>query len=276
MPGPTTYFELLTAAVNDMAEHGFDSVERIKYWTDRLRETAEHVLLSNAQMEQMLRDTLAGVYRRLVDQNQILVYHKGVSRYTLERLRPHLRAELDRRIMASAQLIRLNREEAIEKTLRRFSGWSTSIPKGGSRTTDKVKQKQEIRKSLTQLPFEARRVLIDQGHKLTASINEVVAKDGGALAGIWRSHWRQIGYNYREDHKEQDGKVYVVRGNWALKAGLMVRGENPYYDEIEAVAVAPFCRCYMTWLYNLRQLPTEMLTKKGQQELARAKALVDA
>ena len=135
-------------------------------------------------MEQMLKDALAAVYDRLVEKGDVVRLHPGIPRFTLERLKPQLRAELDRRILASADLIRLNRKNSIEKTLQRFVGWSTSIPKGGSDVVDKAAEKKKIRKSLAQLPFEERRVLIDQGHKLRASISEIVAKDGNAIAGV--------------------------------------------------------------------------------------------
>jgi hypothetical protein len=133
-----------------------------------------------------------------------------------------------------------------------------------------------VRKSLAQLPFEQRRVLIDQGHKLTSSINDVVARDGGAIAAIWHSHWRQQNYNYRPDHRDRDLRTYLVRGSWAQKGGLVVPGDPGYTDDITQPAEEPFCRCYWQYLYSLRQLPIEMLTKKGQLELQRAKAIVAA
>ena len=275
MPTPDTYYTTLTAAINDMAENGYDSAERVAYWQSKLREAAERSTATDAQMGQMLRETLQAVYRRLVDKNGVVKYHPGVGRFTLDRLRPYLRPELDRRIAASYDLIKLNRAQAIAQTQRRFSGWSTSLPKGGPAEADKRKLKAEIRKPLAKLPFEERRLLIDQGHKLVSSINDVIAKDGGAIAMIWHSHWRQRNYNYRPDHKERDLKTFAIRGSWALKSGLMTVCDG-YLDEITQPAEAPFCRCYGAYVYNLRQLMPEFLTKKGELELERAKALVAA
>ena len=197
--------------------------------------------------------------------------NKGVERFTIERIKPSLRAELDRRILASASLIRLNRDAAIEKTIQRFQGWATSIPKGGSGAVAKRETKDDIRKSLAQLPFEERRVLIDQGHKLTSSISEILATDGGAIAGVWRSHWRQSGYDYRVDHKDRDEKVYTVRDNWAMQAGLMKVGRAGYTDDITKPGEEVFCRCYYSYLYHLRDLPASMLTAKGRAQLERVR-----
>lgn len=267
-----SFYDVLTAAIDDMIEKGFDSVERIERWTRELRAAAERSMVDPAVLEQTLRDGLASIYRKMVDRGGAMKFNPGVERFTIEKLRPILRSELDRRIMASASLIRLNRQQSIDKTLQRFQGWSTSLPPGGVSGETKRDVKTNVRKSLASLPFEERRVLIDQGHKLAASINEIIATDGGAIAGRWRSHWRQAGYNYREDHKERDEQVYLVRDSWAHQAGLVTPGIVGYYDDVTAVGQEPFCRCYMIWLYALRDIPADMLTAKGKEASTDAKA----
>jgi len=263
-----SFQDVLAAAIDDILANGFDSQERIDRWSRALRAAAEGSMISSASLEDLLREGLAATYRRMVDQGEILKRAPGVERYTLEQIKPKLRAELDRRIAASANLIKLNRAEAVEQTLRRFQGWSTSIPPGGVSGEKKRAVKKTVRKSLAGLPFEERRVLIDQGHKLVASISEITATDGGAIAGVWRSNWRQPGYDYRDKHKDRDERIYLVRGSWAEQAGLVKprRGWG-YTDDITAPAQEPFCRCYYRWLFNLRDLPEDMLTTKGKQTL---------
>jgi hypothetical protein len=163
-------------------------------------------------------------------------------------------------------LIRLNHDSSVQKTIQRFAGWATSIPAGGSRVENRTEIKQEVSKSLKQMDFATRRVLIDQGHKLLSSIDAVIAQQTGAIAMMWRSHFRQPGYNARPDHAERDGKVYAIRGNWAMEKGLMNKGAG-YADEMTTPAEEPFCRCYGVYLNNLRDLPTEMLTAKGREAL---------
>ena len=269
-------YEVVTAAVRELSDTGFVSAERLAYWQARIKEAAERSMTSQADMERMLHEALAQVYRRMVEKGGAAKYHGGVDKFTIDKLSPRLRTELQRRILAAADLIKLNREEAIQKTLRRFSGWATSIPAGGSETVERTEEKQHIRKALSSLPFAERRVIIDQGHKLAASINDVIAKDGGAIAVVWNSRWRQPGYNYREDHKERDRNIYLLRDSWARTAGLVKPGEAGCYEDITAFAEEPFCRCFGTWLYHLRQLPDEMLTAKGRAELERAKKAISA
>jgi hypothetical protein len=224
----------------------------------------------------MLRQALGSIYKRLIDRGGIFHRHPGIDRFTLQRVRPALHAELERRIMASASLIKLNQTESVNKTLSRFQGWGTSIPTGGSDAVDRAAIMASAKKAMGSLPFEERRVIIDQGHKLNASLNDILATDGGAIAMIWHSHFRQAGYNYREDHKERDGEVYAIRGSWAQAKGLMKAGKAGYSDAITAPAEEVFCRCWGTYLYNLRDLPKDMLTAKGAEALKDARTTVRA
>jgi hypothetical protein len=267
------FYEVLSAAVSDIADHGFDSEERLAEWMEKIRKAAIGALPSEAQMEQMLRDGLRAKYKALLG-GEIARYHPGAdpALFTKKALTDKMKDELDKRIMASAQLIRLNRDRAISTTLQRFAGWTTSIPSGGTDQTNKTKIKGDIKKRLSSLPFEERRVLIDQGTKLIASINEVIAQNTGAIAGRWHSNFRQPGYDARPDHEERDGDVFAVRGNWALERGLMKASPNGYTDDIEKPAELPFCRCYYHYIYNLRSLPLEMLTAKGVKALSDARA----
>lgn len=262
-----SFYETITSAINAMTETGYVSAERVAEWVERIRQAALRTLTPPHVLHEQLTRTMRAVYQTFVERGGILKFHPGVPRFTLERIKPRLRAELDRRILAAANLVKLNRERVIEDTLRRFSGWATSIPPGGSNAVDKRAEKAEIRKPLASLPFRERRVAIDQGMKFRANLSNIMAQDTGAVALVWRSHWRQVNYDYREDHKERDGKVYLIRGSWAQEKGLVRVGDAGYYDEITAVGEEVFCRCFATYLYSLNRLPVDLLTQKGREAI---------
>jgi hypothetical protein len=259
-----SYFDVINDAVADMTEHGFDSQSRLDGWLDKIERAARAAMLSEAAVQNVMAATLGAVFSRMVTRHGVMKVHPGISKFTIDKLAPRLRNELDRRILASAQLIKLNRERSIAVTLQRFSGWSTSIPAGGSNAVDKPEVKAQLKKALKSLPYEDRRVAIDQSHKLSASINEVIALDAGAIAVEWHSHYRQPGYDYREDHKERDGKIYLIRDNWAQEKGLVKAGSNGYYDQITAVGEEIFCRCFARFVYSIRGVDPDMLTAKGR------------
>jgi len=265
-----TFRELLTLAMGDFIQYGFDGSDRLSEWMRRLRSLAAKDSPSPEALREHMRGMMEMYFRRATSITMTRKKHPGVPLFTITQIKPQLRSELTRRIQASADLIKLNREQAIEKTLQRFAGWASSVPAGGSRVTDKRDTKSDITKALRQMSFEERRVAIDQGHKLMSSIDAVIAQKTGAIAAVWRSHWRQPGYDYRPDHKERDGKVYALRGSWAMQKGLLNKGAG-YLDEMTQAAEEPFCRCFVVYLQNLRDLPDGMLTAKGRAELERVK-----
>lgn len=269
-----TYFEVLTRAMRDIARHGYDSAARVDYWAEELRAAAERSLKPKWEVERLVRSGMAAAFRKYVDNGAVLKTNPGVSAYTLNNIRPELHAELSRRIAASVDLITINREQAIPKAMQRFKGWATSVPVGGEAkdlSKHRVKQKLELRKSLSSLPFEERRVIIDQNAKLISAVNSTVAVNGGAIGALWHSHIRQRGYNGRPDHNARDGKFFLVRGSWAHNAGLVKPGEDGYTDDVEQPAEFPFCRCSWQFVYSLRSLPAECLTLKGSAALKAAR-----
>ena len=270
-----TFFETVTEAIRDFEENGFDSAERLQYWVDRIRRAAAESMTPESVLNETLTRTLQGIYKKLIDDGQIIRAHSGVSRFTIDRLKPQLRAELDRRMMASRSLIKLNREQAVERCVQRLAGWASSIPAGGSRAVDVKDTKEHIRKAMTSLPFEERRCIIDQSAKFSASLNEIVAVDGGAIAMRWNIR-HSAGYKNRPDHKEREGKIYLLRSSWAKDKGLVKPGPAGYYDDITKVGEEVSCSCWAQWLYALRDIPEDMLTKKGEEALAEARAKIKA
>ena len=174
---------------------------------------------------------------------------------------------LNEHVLISVNLIKLHRDEQIQATLRRFSGWISSIPSmGEGKPSQSIKSlSRDLLKPLHSLNFENRRVLIDQGHKFTSAVNNAIAKDQGAIAVKWVSHWKEEGYNYRPDHKKPDGHIYLIRDNSFVKNGFIKKMNIQYIDDIDGFGQLPFCRCYGIYLFNLRDLPSDMLTEKGKK-----------
>lgn len=262
-----TFYETISAAIRDFETNGFDSQERLNLWLEKIRAAALDSLVPEWMLQREITNALQTIYKRLIDNGGIAKIHPGIARFGIDKLKPQLRAELDRRVMTSAQLIKLNRQAMIERTTQRFAGWASSIPAGGSNVIDVKDVKSNIRKALVSLPFDERRVMVDQGHKFTSALSDIIALDNNAIAAEWHSHYRQAGYNYRPDHKERDGRIYAIRGNWAMDKGYMRAGPDGYTDEITRPAEEVFCRCTYRYIYALRSLPDTMLTNAGRAAL---------
>ena len=274
----STFYTVVSEAIRDFAIHGFDSQDRLEHWMARLEAAMSDVFLPQHVVQRKLAEQLTRIFEKTVGRpGQIMRRHPGVSEFTIRQIAPRLRAELDRRILANVTLITLNRRRSREQALQRFAGWATSIPIGGSRAVDKTDEAEKVRRSIAGLSFVDRRATIDQGHKLVAAIHDIIGIDSGAIALIWR-HVKEgpPAYDSRPDHVARDGKIFVIRDNWAMKAGFMKLDGRQYYDEVPAVAQEINCRCWAEYLTNLRDLPPAMLTVAGKNELARVRALIRA
>ena len=266
-----TLNQVITQAVADIGQHGYDSQDRVNHWIRSILAITNQY--QDIDMLEYLKSSLGGKYTKLITNGEVQKSHK-IPLFTLEKVKPACRAELDRRIMASANLIKLNRQAAIQKTISRFSGWATSIPAGGSDIIDKNPLKMEFAKPLKNLSFIDRRVAIDQGHKMVSAINEIVATEAGAVAAIWKSHWRQSDYDYRKDHKKLDDHIFVIPDNWAIREGLMKPGGHQYITDIPRPGEEVFCRCFYEYVYNLKDLPDSMLTDKYRKKTKETQAVM--
>jgi hypothetical protein len=270
-----TFAEVLQAAVDDFAKRGYQSAEQLASWAEKLRRSAQLDLTPLSVVEENIERLLRRDYAKIVDRAGFLNRNEGPKRFTIDIVKPKLRHQVDKAIMASADLIKRDRDVAIEDTIRRLSGWATSIPPGSRAPIDRVDVKTKIRAPLRQLSFQERRVAIDQSAKLVSSLSRIIAVDGGALAGQWHSHKYQPGYNSRPDHDARHDHIFAVRGNWALEKGFMKPGPDGYTDEIEEPAQFVFCRCFYVWLFALSDLPPNMITQKGRDEMARVKSVIE-
>lgn len=269
-----SFFETITLAVSDITANGFDSEERVASWVRKIREAAERDLTPINVLEAELKRILLLRYQRTVESGAIWKLHPDVALFTRDRVKPKLRSELDRRMAVARNLIKDNREEAIAQTARRFTGWASSIPAGGSLVVDKNPVKTDIRKALAQLPFAERRVAIDQGYKMISAVSNIIATDGGAIAVSWNDHGHtDHSYDARKEHLARQGYVYAIKNNWAINQGLMSKGPHGYYEDTEGFGNLVYCRCFGTYYYAIRRLPPEMVTQKGRDELERISAM---
>ena len=266
------FYSVVNEAIADFLEHGFDSQARLDKWLDLIARAARMALIPQAQLVKVLQDTLGQAYQRTVSDARLMKVHEGISRFTIAQVKPELRAELQRRILASANLITLNRDASIARTLQRFAGWASSVPPGGTAVADRRAIKKTVRKGIAGLPLEERRCLTDQSMKLVAAVNDIIATDGGAIAGQW--HHVAEGppaYDSRPAHVARNGKFYVLRGSWAHKKGL-IKSVNGFTDDITLPAEEISCRCSYRFFYDLASLSRDMLTARGKESLLEAKS----
>lgn len=262
-------YRLISEAIDYFINNGFTEAYILDMWSDRIRSA----FISEFSFNHYVNKFLDKKYKQAVDNAGILKYQEnpGITSFSLERIKPAFRKELDRRIVASANLVRLAREETIALILRRFEGFVSSIPVDGIPKVGIRAIKQNIYEPLKADSYAQRRVAIDQGHKLIANINDIVAMQYGAIAVRWHSKWMTPGYNYRLIHKHRHDRIYIIKGSYADNEGLL-KPVDGYYEDFERPGQWPFCSCTGHFIYFIRQVPDEYLTKKGKDAAKRKSA----
>ena len=266
-PQMTTPTKTIAEAVREIGGRGY-TPELLAYWAQRIRASIQQTPRREASV--MARAAMDAMYRKAIGRD-LIKHHAGISRFTVESMQPNLRPLLRARIFAAADLIKLNREQAMEVTLHRFAGWATSHPAGAP--LDQVEVRKHIGKRLQSSIYEDRRMLIDQGHKLLAAVNQTIAEGAGAIAAQWH-HVHEANYDARPEHVARDGRIYLLRDSWAHKDGLIKPGRWGYSDEITQPAQEPYCRCTFTFLYSLSRIPTDLLTEKGRKVMEQTRLRV--
>lgn len=255
--------------ISDVSTRGYVSPSQLETWTDRVRHATETALGAAGEVRDATRDRLRLLFDRFLTRG-IFRRVDGINRLDVTMVAPKARAELDRRIFAAADLIVVDRDEAVRRTVNRVRGWVSSVPPGGADVLSKVDLRAKLSKSVVDHKYHRRFVDNDQGHKLIANVAEIVAVGSGALGGVWHDHGEHDkSYNARKAHLARSGTFFLVRGSWADEQGLIShRGPVKFYDEVDACGIEPNCRCWMKWVTSPRRLPPEALTAKGRAFVA--------
>ena len=89
-----TFYETLTAAINDFIKYGFDSPDRLEYWSKKLRNTLVNSLIDENSLKNAVEKALNTAYHRLVTKGKLV--NKYVDRFTIDRLKPKMKLTMER------------------------------------------------------------------------------------------------------------------------------------------------------------------------------------
>lgn len=242
----------------------------------------------------MLRNEIANHFKNIRNENGIYNYvnkgytsflknvghnHKGVTKSSINDLKPKFRKELEDRVKISFNLMKNQEDELKQKIASRFINWVSIDSKevrGNTTSKQSLLNFLDFTKENGIAENHAKFILQDQTRKMIASFDDLIARENNAIGGIWhnRGDRRVVGnpqgiYPNSEtkahgDHWEREGKFYVFKDSWAYKKGY-IKGE--LYENLEdgGVGVAIGCRCRLEFIYDLRDCPYENLTKKGRE-----------
>jgi hypothetical protein len=277
-----SFFSALRDAIRHFAEHGYANVRHVEDWAHKLRLAADAEHDHQATYERVRRGMESQFERHMRSQGVAARKRPKIEPWTRERLMPEARDELENRIHAATDLIRLNRDEAVDRTVRRFKAWVSSVPAGGRVKPDTKAAHASVGKEARDARFIERRVAIDQTAKMLANVSDIVATGNGAIGGFWDATF-DIVRDHRTNHVGWHDLWFTAKDNWALKAGY-VRSPNgmigdrfgpPSRPKADDNTVMPArainCRCLLRYVYDLEDVPDDILTDKGHAALRAAK-----
>ena len=119
------------------------------------------------------------------------------------------------------------------------------------------------------------------GFEALQKISIEEGKQSGAIAAKWDAcvhhvkpemqAWANEKCCQISGHKERDGSLFAIKGNWALQKGLMNEGAGVVDLDDESLFEDEECICCFRYEQALRSLPCSMLTEKGKQTLLESK-----
>jgi hypothetical protein len=263
-----TLTQIINNAFQDVSESGW-TPESIARWASVFRDGAGGYFKTSP--DHAVRPAIERFYKKQMAKGAFYERHEGISKLTVEQIEPEFRQLLDNAIRNSINLIKLERDNgSIEVSTRRFSAWLSGVKQGQEAMPDKTLILAPLSK---QLKYEISRRGIDQGMKVMANIDSVIAQQGGAIACIWHSHAKTPAYQARPEHWARNNKLYIIRDSWAVEQGLLKKQNDFWVEEIpDPPSVPVFCSCFFEYVYSLErlyQLHPESFTKKGIEEIKR-------
>lgn len=204
--------------------------------------------------------------------------NKGISKVKMSDLREEFKKEMEKKITVSFNLIKNADDELKQRLASRFLNWLTiDSPevRGSGASKTSLLNFLDFAKENGIARDRAEFIINDQKRKMIAEFDMIIARENGAIGGFWitRKDKRVVGDPNGDypnptpahgDHYDREGKFFIYKESWAYKKGY-VKGE--IYEDLEdgGVGVAIGCRCRMQNIYDLRDIPTANLTKKGKE-----------
>ena len=165
-------------------------------------------------------------------------------------LLPLLMERLDWCIENYGAQAKLYREDQLARFRQMVSEFLEEVPIGSSK--DKA-LKQKITKIKSEIRSLAKWDKLFWTYKASSFPTEleyIFQLESNPIACVWNYNRSDEVGEYRKtyDHRQRDGHVYAVRGNWAIEKGLMRAGPHGYVDEISRPCQEVGCMCRLVWV----------------------------
>jgi hypothetical protein len=208
-------------------------------------------------------------------ENEHVNIEPSIGSYSLEDLTPQFREKLQDAVDNSLAKVKELPPETMLLLRRKFRNWEFIT-------------KEEFSASLTNRTKESEKylesVIRDQSHKMTVAMDQITAKNLGAIGGIWMTRRdrkvvgnpdglfpKVIDPKVHGNHYEREGVFYLLRDTWATKSGYVVPCAGVIYlDTLPdgPAGIPTDCRCLLENVFALSDIPAKFsgcITKEGKR-----------
>jgi len=267
--------DAINAAINELLKNGW-TPSLIKCWRDEL----ERVLDEEAMSPIDAGDAVQRYYQNYLDR---IIEVKGLPFRSIvssddkqaagitgigmegkfELLLPKIRSAFDSCVNDVKAHAGQFRQRELLAALNTFEQWALSIPLGGTKEKSFRDEARSVRLELKSFSKWDKYFAQVKSRNFMNEINRIIAEFNGAIAARW--HFRSL--CEEPMHKERDGEIYLIRGNWASEKGFIDDHKTKFTESL-SLPGNDGCMCSYCHLSGLRDLPAELLTPKGKDALA--------
>lgn len=194
--------------------------------------------------------------------------HRGISRFTLDKLGPRFQNLYMTQNLSSIELIKSQNAENMNKLRNRFVGW---ITRAATTNKQELFEQTKIPRNDKKLRF----ILRDQTNKIASNMDHLVASEAKAIAMQWKT---------RQDNKVagKPGGVNEVISNPKMHGNHWKRKDKFYWipgkhehllnkskfegstkDLKDGLPGQPIgCRCYAKYFYDVIELPKDLVAEE--------------
>lgn len=202
------------------------------------------------------------------------LHNKGLKGWRLEKIKPALRKEYKKSLLANILLITTQNESMMSLLRSRFTDWI--LKSSRDQNADSLKKALDITQATAKVNKRVNMIIKDQTRKSLNTYDEVVAKEYEAIGFIWNTRrdkkvvgnptglYPGNGNEKHRNHYERQGKFYFYKDTWAIKKGLInTKAKNFKWAEFEdgMPGIPINCRCFAYNIYDIEDVPKEFLKK---------------
>lgn len=201
--------------------------------------------------------------------------HEGLAAYKIKDVQEPFRRALEKRILNSLNLIKFKDEALLAAVEARFINFAIddSIK---DKTLKNLENNLKINEAKKTQRNYVKNILTDQTNRLNSDIDNIVATSNDAIGLIWntREDNRVVGNptglypkgnDMHNNHFERNKKFFILSSGWAHKKKLLSGEIYEQLEDVKTIGRAINCRCYMYYIYDLRDVPKENLSENGKR-----------